>query len=132
MTPEHPPKVPRHKKGLSTPIQGYHGQVSKGPAALIPTPASWLLSPNPMVPSPSIHYRPILAPGTGTPSHPLDLEQPSVDLDQYHWLFAKGKGEVRVAVDVGLTRFQAATKSFRNAFDLHIVRMTGCINYLSD
>jgi hypothetical protein len=82
MTLEHPPKVPCHGKGLSTPVQGYHGQVSGGLAAPIPTPASRLLSLNPMVPSPSVAQQPIQAPVTGTASHPMDLELPAMDLEQ--------------------------------------------------
>jgi hypothetical protein len=146
MTPEHPPKVPRHKMGLSTPVQRYHGQVSGGLAAPIPTPASWLLSPSHMVLSPSVPQQPIPVPVTGTASHRLDLEQstmdleqltvgpeqPIVDLDQYHWLFAKGKGEVMAAINVGLTRFQSTTDSFWHTCELHTIRMTGCINYLFD
>jgi hypothetical protein len=110
MTPEHPPKVPCNKKGLSTPVQGYHGQLSKGMAVPIPTPASSLLSSTPRFPSPSVPQRPILPQVTGTASHLVDLEQPTVDLkqptvepeqppvdlDQYQWLFTKGKGKVKV------------------------------------
>jgi hypothetical protein len=105
MTPEHLPKVPCNRKGLSTPIKGYHGQLSGGLAIPIPTFASRLLSPTPKFPSPRVPQCPILPPVTGTASHPVDLEQPTVkpeqppvDLNQYQWLFTKGKGEVKGAV----------------------------------
>jgi hypothetical protein len=89
LTPEHPPKVPCHKIGLSTPIQGYRGQVSGGLAAPIPTPTSRLLSPNPlglslspMGPSLGVLQQPIPAPVIGTTSHPVDLDQSNMDLEQ--------------------------------------------------
>jgi hypothetical protein len=119
MTPEHPPKVPRHQKELSTPIQRYHGQLSGGLAISVSTPASRLLSPTPRFPSLSVPPCPIVPRVIGTASHPVDLEQPTIepeqppiDLDQYQCLFTKGKDKVKVALDVALAKFQDAAESF--------------------
>jgi hypothetical protein len=106
-----------------------------------------------MGPSPSVPQQAILAPVLGTAIHPVDLdqstldlelpaadpelptvvpEQPTVDLDQYRWLFTTAKGERERAIDVGLARYKLATKSSGRSCELQTVRMTSCINYLSD
>jgi hypothetical protein len=60
-----------------------------------------------MGPSLGVPQQPNLAPVIGTATHPVDLdhsaadpeqptivpEQPTVDLDQYHWLFTTAMGE---------------------------------------
>jgi hypothetical protein len=96
--------------------------------------------PQPQVPVPKCTQHPIPPSITGTASHPVDLEQPTVepeqpivepkqppiDLDQYQWLFTKRKGEVKVALNVGLAKFQDAVEFFQNACAMHTIRMIGC------
>jgi hypothetical protein len=136
LTPEHPSKVHRIKPGLSTPVQMYQVQAPGGSATPILTPTSCLVHPSPigltpspvgLAPSPmglslSVLQQPIPAPVLGTATHPVDLdqstldqkypnadqepppvvpEQPTVDLNQYCWLFTAAKGEKEAAVDVG-------------------------------
>jgi hypothetical protein len=59
-------------------------------------------------------------------------EQPTVELDQYRWLFATVKGERDAAIHMGLARYKSASQSFQQACELQTVCMTSCINYLSD
>jgi hypothetical protein len=69
LTPEHPPKVPRRKTGLSTPVLVYRVQAHGGSATPIPTTPSRLVHlspagppPSPMGPSPGVPHQPIPAP----------------------------------------------------------------------
>jgi hypothetical protein len=59
-------------------------------------------------------------------------KQPTVDLDQYRWLFTTAKKERGEADNVGLTGYKSASESFWQACELQTVRITGCISYLSD
>jgi hypothetical protein len=59
-------------------------------------------------------------------------EQPRVDLNQYFWLFTASKGEREAAVHVGFAKYKQALEAFRHACELQNVRLTSCINYLSD
>jgi hypothetical protein len=82
-----------------------------------------------MGPSRSVPQQTTTAPVLGTATHYVDLDQelpvadlkpptvvpaqPTVDLDQYHWLSTTAKGEREKAIDVGLARYKLATKSFQ-------------------
>jgi hypothetical protein len=160
LTPIHPSKVHRRETGLSTPVQMYQVQAPGGLATPILTPTSRLVHPSPAGPAPSpmgpflsVFHQPIPGPVLGTATYLVDLdqstldqkypdadqepptvvpEQPTVDLNQYRWLFTAAKGEKEAAVNVGLTKYKLALESFRQACELQTVGMTGCINYSSD
>jgi hypothetical protein len=63
---------------------------------------------------------------------PVVPEQPRMDLNQYHWLFTAAKGESWSAIEVGRRQYQLATEAFWQACELDTVRMTGCVNYISN
>jgi hypothetical protein len=55
-----------------------------------------------------------------------------VDFDQYCWLFTAAKREREAAVAVGCRQYKLATEAFWQACEPQTVRMTGCVNYISN
>jgi hypothetical protein len=93
LTRERPSKVHGIKPGLSTPVRMYQVQAPGGSATPIRSPASCLVhpspigptpssvgpAPNPMGPSLSVLQQPIPAPVLGTATHPVVLDQSTLD-----------------------------------------------------
>jgi hypothetical protein len=61
-----------------------------------------------------------------------ETKLPLVDLNQYQWLFSPAKGQQESMVVVGLANYKAASDSFWKSCEMQTVRMTGCINYLTN
>jgi hypothetical protein len=104
-------------------------------------------------PSPAVLLQPTSIPVTGIATNPVDLDSTtldpehsaagsgllalgteplSVDLNQYQWFFSPAKGQQELTVLAGLTNYKATSDSFWQTCEMQTVRMTGCINYLTN